>query len=109
MHRQVITGDALSIAKSVQTCPQTLESAATLGTLPGYMAMAFHIDVELRFLLRIFTGGLLKIRPTLIKNFLAVPAQKQTLLYANCESRASHIIYTTYDQTFRFPLINSDE
>ncbi|KXK33126.1 MAG: hypothetical protein UZ01_00141 [Candidatus Brocadia sinica] len=54
MHQQVVTSDALSIAKFVQACPQALESAATHGTYLGYPVVAFHRDVELRFLLKNF-------------------------------------------------------
>lgn len=56
MHQQVVTSDVLSIAKFVQACPQPFESAAAHGTFLGYPVMTFHINVELRFLLKYFNA-----------------------------------------------------
>src|SRR3989338_5814662 len=56
MHQQVVTSNTLSIAKFVQACPQPFESAATHGTFLGYPVMTFHINVELRLLLKNFNA-----------------------------------------------------
>src|SRR3972149_4654778 len=57
MHQQVVTSDLLSIAKFVQALPHPFESAATHGTFFGYPVMTFHINVELRLLLKNFNAN----------------------------------------------------
>jgi len=79
MHQQFVTSDVLSIAKFVQACPQAFESATTHRPFLCHPIMTFHINIELRLLLKNFnTDVFTRLNPALFEQLFFNTGQMST-------------------------------